>query len=177
VPLDGAPAQGAWARFGDENAFEIEPLSPGRYRVEVTFLCCEHYCKSVRLNGKELPRREFEVQAGAASGEMEIVASDTGRIEANLFDRESRRVYNGVLVIIPAGELNHTKPYYIQGTHNAMSGRRGLAPGQYKLLAFEGISDESEVTPELIARFEPAAKEVVLSEGQSLAVTITAVKP
>lgn len=173
-PLGIWPQHGKTARLQDGNRFSFDLLPPGRYRLSAGVSAGHYYCKAIRFNGTLLPNGEVEL-ANKPVDDVEILLSDkTGRIDAIITDAVSHPAY-GVLVFLFDQSSYHLEPYSVNRIYIAgQSGRIGLPPGDYRLIAFEGITDAKGVSPALLEKHKHETTLVHLEEGERKVIRLIA---
>jgi hypothetical protein len=149
----------------EDGKFVIEDALPLDYRFEAGWLPAGSYIKSARLGGVDVLTRPFH--PGDASAVLEIViASDSGSIAGTVVDEKSRPVRGAQAVLVPDRARDRIDLY-----HSAETDRDGkvnfadIAPGDYKLLAWESIEENSWFDPDVLRRDESAAKSIHVGES------------
>ena len=139
------PGQTA-ARADKTGSVLIENIVPSTYTVKVSNLPPDAYLKSVRLGDRELPDRQLTLEAGETIDGLEAVVSlGGGRIDGIVLDQDRQPATLTTVVAVPLNEAGD-RPRYLRTAETDAQGRyavRGLAPGRYRLLAF----DERDLEP------------------------------
>jgi Carboxypeptidase regulatory-like domain len=112
------------------------------YQLEVSGLPDDVYVKAARFGPRDILGVSFPI-SGPTSDRLEVVLSlKGGRIEGKVVSGDDRPVGNAAAVLVPAAQRQRIDLYRITTTD--ASGRftlRGIAPGEYKVIAFENASD------------------------------------
>jgi hypothetical protein len=141
------PGQTA-ARADKTGSVLIEYIVPATYTVKVSNLPPDAYLKSVRLGDRELPDRKLTLEAGETIDGLEaLVSLDGGRVKGTVFRQDRQLATLATVVAVPrdgAGDLSRS----LRTAETDAQGRyavRGLAPGRYRLLAFDEEGLESGI--------------------------------
>jgi len=162
----------------DGGSFEIENVSPGRYWVETTPF--EGYVSSISCGGVDLARDPLVVGPGGTSAPIEVtLRNDTGTISAQLSGGESgdgigqqagpaalgeqQQIYAYAIPLFASSE--QIKMGGMQGTGQATI--TGLAPGSYRVVAFNAPQEIDFHTPEGLAQYAAQGETVTLEAGGS----------
>ncbi len=144
----------------------IAKLHPGdRYRVTIPTLPQDYYVKSVLVDGQEVSTSEVAIYA--KNSQVVLVASPAGgHIEGSVRNSKGQPVAGQVLL---APDAYRVSADLIRSVHSDANGRfilRGVAPGSYKLYAWEDL-DLNEILgqPELLRNFESDCQLVHVDEN------------
>jgi hypothetical protein len=156
----------------EDGKFVIEDALPLDYRLEVGWLPAESYIKSARFGGVDILSQPFH--SGDAGAVLEIViASDSGSIAGTVVDEKFRPVRGAQAVLVPERARNRVDLYHSAETdRDGKFSFEGIAPGDYKLFAWESIEENSWFDPEVIRRFESRGKSVHVGESSKQAVEV-----
>lgn len=133
-------------------------LHPGdHYRVTVPNLPKDYYLKSVLVAGHETP--VSDVAIFAKDTEIQLVISPAGGHIEGVAKNSKGEPVSGYIALAP--DLDRITPELIRSTHSDSNGGfelRGVAPGNYKLFAWEKI-DMNELLnqPDLLRNYESDA--------------------
>ena len=150
------PADGA----NDGSSFEMENVTPGRYWVEASPF--EGYVSSISSGGVDLAREPLVIGAGGSSPPIEVtLRDDAGTISVELAGDSA----GAVPATTAVGEQKQIYVYAIPLFESAgsirMSGLQGpgqvaisgLAPGSYRVIAFDAPQEIDFHTPEGLAKY------------------------
>jgi hypothetical protein len=159
-------------------SFTLEDVAVGDYRVEVlpvltvppTVLvppALENvFVKSIRLNGRDILNVGFQAD-GPVRGSIQIVLSlNGGTVEGRVLDDE-KPVPNVIAVIVPSAARRRRGDLYKYVLTDDSGHFRitGVAPGDYKLFAFERVEEGAWQDPEFIRLFEDRGKAFRMEES------------
>jgi hypothetical protein len=158
----GSGAQFSFTRA--DGTFDFPWVSPGRYRVSLPGVYGgKYYVKLVRYGDQE--RRNGIISISDAEGSLDVLLSTAGaRLTAN--------VKQGVtqVVLIPDVESAEEREF---NTRTAVRDQNGvfsignIAPGAYRLFAFESVPDGAWLDAEFWKEIRSKGSELQISEGDS----------
>ena len=139
--------------------------SPGDFRLNVvTGIPAGMYVKSIRMGGEDLLRSALHV-TGASSNSVEItIGTDGGTITGTVV-QSGRAFTNATVALVPdAPNRAHAELYRNTTTDSEGNFRlAGVAPGNYKLFAWEWASTDSWQNADFIRGYEGLGKNIRVS--------------
>jgi uncharacterized surface anchored protein len=144
-------------------AFTLRSVLPSLYRVTVQNIP-KGYVKSIRFAGRDLVHRELDLSAGGG-GTLDIVLSSNPASVAGTV----RNSDGEPLADVAVNAWTKDDPE-IRTARTDSSGRftlRNLAPGEYRVIAWESIDRGVIENPAFRASFESQATVVTLQEGSA----------
>ncbi len=158
----------------DGSSFEIENVGPGRYWVETTPF--EGYVSSITSGGVDLARDPLVVGPGGTSAPIEVtLRNDSGTISAQLSNGaigqqtgvaalgEQQQIYVYAIPLFATSE--QIKMGGMQGSGQTTI--NGLAPGSYRVVAFDAPQEIDFHTPEGLAKYAGQGETVTVDPGGS----------
>jgi hypothetical protein len=174
VMLMSGESRGAFVRAEPENADDPSTLAlhsvmPGRYRVQV-HSGGKGYVHSVRSGTTDLLRDDLVVPAGGTVPPIEVVLRDDGaKINIHVQAEKLPQVVH--ILLLPefapsqrALSFNSSSPDGVEYS--------GLAPGDYKVLAFESMDAIEYENPDVMQRYSAKTARVTLTAHGSTSVTV-----
>jgi hypothetical protein len=156
-----------------DGSFRVDSLIPGEYRVGVVGLPQDFFVKEVRYNQREALDKPMVVSNGD-SGNLEVVVSSGAvQISGAAIDEKSAAVPGVTIVLIPDQYRDRTELY--KNTITDSTGRysiRGIPPGDYKLFAWNSISQYDWFDPAILGRDESRGKPVHVIESSNQTVEL-----
>jgi protocatechuate 3,4-dioxygenase beta subunit len=156
---------GRVGRADAEGRLEVENVSPGEYRVNVTGFGPDGYVKSVRYGDDEAANQLIRVTND--SDALEVVVSFAGaRLEGAALDSLNQPMPGATVVLVPR---DRSRLELFRSSSADQYGRfvlRGVAPGDYRLLAWEEVESGAWMDPDFLEPLERGAPLVTLRAGQ-----------
>jgi hypothetical protein len=131
------------------------------------------FVKSIRMSGREILNVGLQVD-GPVRGSMQIVVSLNGGIVEGQVLAAGKPVPNVNAVIVPSAARRHRGDLY-KYVLTDDSGRfqiTGIAPGDYKLFAFERVEEGAWQDPEFIRLFEDRGKAIRIEESRRVSTEV-----
>ena len=159
-----------------KGALTLENVLPGEYAVSVQSLPSDYYVKDVQTEeGDALDRL---LVSGPVRGALSIVLSPAGgRIDGTVIDERGRPVSGIQAVLVPARRPARVDLYKTAITDDA--GRfvfRGIAPGDYKVLAWEALETYQYFDEDFMRHSEPSGTSVRISGSSKERVEVRLIK-
>jgi hypothetical protein len=157
VPSEEAPMGISNASTRPDGAFSFRDLVPGIYTLNLSGAPEGYYLKSATLGGKNVLEAGVDLSGGSSSVPLELLLSPAaGRIDGIVVSDEQQPVPGAQVAIVP--DKPHRKQWYLYQLVTAdASGRfvlQGLAPGAYKLFAWQELEPGAHMDPEFLRPYE-----------------------
>jgi Carboxypeptidase regulatory-like domain len=150
-----------------DGSFTIPNVAPAHYELNVHGFSEDYYIKSAALGGKDILEAGITFTAGT-SGAIEIVLASTGgQVEGVVLNADQQPATEASVVAVP-DEPRRTQLRFYKEDHTDQYGRftiKGIAPGRYKLFAWEDVEDGAYQDPEFIKRFEALGEAIAIREN------------
>ncbi|HWQ54383.1 MAG TPA: carboxypeptidase regulatory-like domain-containing protein [Bryobacteraceae bacterium] len=159
-----APPMGG--RVQPDGSFQLNAVAPDHYRVMVFGMPESCYLKSARLGDSEMLENGATVNAGA--GRLEIVLSSAGGLVEGLALDEKQQPVPGAVVVLVPDERRRDRLELFKNVNADQHGRftiQGIAPGDYRLFAWQDVDSGAWQDPEFLKPFERSAATVSLKEN------------
>jgi hypothetical protein len=142
----------------------------GDYRLSVEMPGLKSFfVKEARLESSDILHRIIRIDA-PVSGMLDILLSPNGgRIDGTLQDEDAKPVPGLNAVLIP-DRLRDSPDLYktAAADENGRFTMEGIAPGNYKLFAWEALEDYSYFDPNVLRDFEQKGRPIHISEGSKM---------
>jgi hypothetical protein len=155
------------ATIAPDGAFSIRNVVEGRYQLYIGAipgsLSSDLYISGIRQGGVDI-RDEGTVDVRPYTPPIEItVSTGTGKIHGVAEGRAH-------VVLVPQLSRRKNVMFYDRVVTDAKGEFRfeGIAPGEYKVFAFEELPDTAEQNPEFIARYETLGQSVTVNSGATV---------
>ncbi|HET9131402.1 MAG TPA: carboxypeptidase-like regulatory domain-containing protein, partial [Terriglobia bacterium] len=153
------------ARAGSDGAFSLEKVNAGEYRLAIQGLPPAMYIKSARFDQTDILDAGFTVTDRAPGTLQVVLSANAGRIDGTILDKESKPVRGIPVVLIPDRNRDRRDVFKtVQSDQNGHYTMNGIAPGDYKLFAWEDIEPFSFYDPDVLKQFEDNGKPVHVVE-------------
>jgi hypothetical protein len=152
---------GGQLKWGKDRAtFTIADITPGAYRLEGT-PPPPFYLKSATLGGRDMTREEVVI--GQSAGQLEVViGDDSGAVEGVVQDSDGQPVRATAMAI----EEGRSPRSIMSGTDGHFR-IANLAPGDYRIYAWDDITQVEYADPEWMKHQGGKGQAVTVSPGQT----------
>jgi 5-hydroxyisourate hydrolase-like protein (transthyretin family) len=156
-----------------DGTFGIERVLAGEYRATVQ-PGAGHYVKELRFDRSDALNSPIELAESASPPLIEVLLSkNVAQIDGVVTDDKGQSVQGVQAVLIP--ERNRERTELFKSATTDQAGRfnmRDVAPGDYKLFAWEALDNFGYFDPELLRRSDALGKAVRVDESARLNVDI-----
>lgn len=163
MPLGGSGSD----RVGDDGAFQLRNLSPGRFTVRLVRQPDGGYLKAARLGDQDVLSGGLMLHPGSAGGTLHLVVSPFGgQVDGVVLDRDKRPFAGAAVVLVPEESKRNREDLFFQQSSD-QDGRfsfRGVPPGDYKLFAWDKIDYGVYRDPAFLERYEDEGAKVSVKE-------------
>jgi len=185
IPDDAAGKIPAYQQVSGRSAlvdasgtFSVPAVPEGRFRVSsVAGLPQNMYLADVRQNALSVFDTGFDVNSGNAAA-LEIVLGDgAGTVEGVVMDGPLKVFPGATVVLVPEARRRSNRALYVSAISDA-SGRftlRGVAPGDYKVFAWESIPAFAHVNAAFLAKHEDRGKLVRVGQQGTVSAELTVI--
>jgi hypothetical protein len=176
---------------GADGSFALTGIGPGDYRVFVEpFIIAPRivppppppgplqlmYVKAIRLGNVDVLTQGLHIN-GPLDGQLEVFIGKAGEITGRVIDGRQQPVVNVTVAAIPEASVR-SRPDLYKKSRTDGSGRFrlfGLAPGEYKLFAWEQVEEGVWLDADFLRPFESRGKQVRVNEGRAENVDVTVI--
>jgi protocatechuate 3,4-dioxygenase beta subunit len=163
-PFDSAASQYTYDPAAGEFIFPNVP--EGRYYITAAPVPVNSYIADVQLGGRSVFDSGFEL--GGQSGDLEVRISSKGaKIQGLALDAAQNPVATARVVLVPEESRRQNQALYKTAVSDAKGNftLSGIAPGQYKLYAWESLPGTAYMNPEFMAKYDAQGQVVKVLEG------------
>ena len=166
--LRPGPVGGRFSAISKEGIYNIQGVPPGHYRLNVTGLPSGLYVDNVRQNGTAVFDSGFDVGVEPPTPLQIAVKSGAGSVEG------TARA-GAVVALIPGHRENHA--LYYGATADAMGAFsiRGVAPGEYKLFAWDTMPPGAYFNADFLKKYEDYGRAVTIVIDSKLRTDLTVI--
>jgi len=170
IAFNGAPN----AHASDDGTFQVKNVAPEKYRVSVFGIPDGTYVKSIRFAGQDVARSDLDLTSGSG-GQIEVLISPNAADLSGVVRDSNGASMAGVMITMwnPANEFE--PPKGAGADQNGAFKIRNVAPGDYKLIAWEDLEPGLAQNPDFRKRFDTQAISVSLKDNshESVEVKVT----
>jgi hypothetical protein len=151
-----------------DGTFDLHGLVPEKYRVTIPQLPPGTYIKRIRFGGVDITHDFLDLTSGS-SGALEILPSPKAAVVSGVVRNENGDPMSNVPVTLWTSGQPASGVY--DAARNANTDATGafkidnLAPGEYRVAAWEEIEQGLAQYPDFRARFESTAAKVIVQES------------
>lgn len=164
--VPGTPTPYQAISFNAQGTAVLGSISPGEYRVQVSSPSPEMYLKEVLFEQGDVLTRPWEI-GSQTSGTLSILFSNKGgQIDGTLSDALSQSVRGNQVVLIPDQGRDRPELYKTATTDaNGKFTFRGIAPGGYRVYAWESIEANAWYDREILSQYEAQGTPIRVQES------------
>jgi beta-lactamase regulating signal transducer with metallopeptidase domain len=163
----------------EDGTFSILNIPQTRYHAEMgTGLPPDLYVSDVRLGALSVYDTGFEVGKEPLAPLQVALRSGAATVEGIVRDGSNKPIPNATVVVVPPDARRENHELYKTAKSDA-AGKftvRGIAPGNYKLFAFEGLTGGEFYNSRFISKFEVRGKPINVAQGGSITESLTVIE-
>jgi 5-hydroxyisourate hydrolase-like protein (transthyretin family) len=152
-----------------DGSFTLQNVFVGEYAIVVTPMPTGYFLKEARIGQVDVLGRPWVIEETSVRDSLEVVlGSNAGNIEGKVVDSRSQPAAGIQAVLVP-DESRFRNELFINAVTD-QEGRfalRGVAPGTYRLFAWEYVEANSFFDPEVLRRYEQQGVPVRVREGET----------
>ena len=163
----------------EDGTFTILNIPQTRYLVEMgAGLPPNLYVSDVRLGPLSVFDSGFEFGREPIPPLQVSLRSGAATVEGTVRDGSNRPIANATVVVIPPDNRRENRALYKTAQSDA-AGKytvRGIAPGNYKIFAFEGLAGGEFYNSRFLSRYESRGKPINVAQGGSTTESLTLIE-
>jgi hypothetical protein len=164
---------------GDDGTFSIANIPQTRYHVEMGVgLPANLYVADVRMGPLSVFDSGFEVGKETLAPLEVSLRSGAATVGGIVQDGANKPVANATVVLIPPEARRENRALYKTATSDA-TGKftvRGVAPGDYKIFAFEGLAGGEFYNSRFLSKYEFRGKPISVAQGDAGNASLTVIE-
>ena len=136
------------------------------------------YVKSLRYGSSDALQAGFTVLRGIPASLEVTISSRGARVQGAVTDQDNLPV-TGVWVVLVPDEAHRDQSRLYQKAATDQYGRyllRGIAPGEYKIFAWEEVEDGAWEDPDYLTTFEDRGQKISVQEADTKTIDIVAIR-
>jgi protocatechuate 3,4-dioxygenase beta subunit len=148
-----------------DGSFTLENVFSGEYRVAMPLLPANAYIKQALFGQTDLLEVNASINSGTTESLEIVIGRSGGQISGTLVDKNSKPQPNVQVLLIPDRHRDWRE--LIKRSITDQAGKftiQGIAPGDYKIYAWEDIEPLAFTDLEILRQYEGQAKSVKVTE-------------
>jgi len=156
-----------------DGTFSLDNVPPGEYRLRINYPQPNIYVREALLNSVDV-LHQLLVVSNTPPGTLEItLSSKAGQVDGNVLNEQSQPIAGIQAVLIPDRFRDRFSSYKTAVTDpNGHFVFRSIAPGEYKIFAWEAIEEFAYFDPDFLTSYEDRGKPVSISESSKQTVDV-----
>jgi len=163
---------GAGAEVNADGTFTLK-VTPGAYAINA-FCDAGAYVKSIHFGDQDVSSGKIDLTQ-QSSGALNIVCgTDVGQIQGTVQNDNGEPAAQAMISVVPDEERYNREDLFVQlvSDQNGKFDYRDLAPGDYKVFAWESMDSQMLQSAEFRKAFESRAASVTVSSGGNASVQV-----
>jgi protocatechuate 3,4-dioxygenase beta subunit len=159
---------GGAGKVDGNGSFEVRNLAPGDYFFQPAGMPEGWYVKAVRLGNQDVLLSGFSIEPGSAGQVLNVTLSPLGgRLEGIVLDGEKRPFLGATVVLVPQEPKRARIDFFkvMSTDQNGYFQFAGIAPGEYKLFAWDKIDPGAYLDPAFLEPNESDGVKVSVKES------------
>jgi len=147
----------------------MRSVSAGEYTVKISGMPPSVYVKSMTMARTDVLADGLRVTTGMLNPLEVVLADDSGSISGRAFDQNRQAAPNVTAVLVP-DPARRSRMDFFRNAATDGGGRfrfQGIAPGEYKLFAFEDVADGAWFDAEFLRTREDLGSTVRIGSGNN----------
>jgi hypothetical protein len=166
----GSPSAAA----GDDGKFTLKEILPSKFFLQVRNLPEGAYVKSMRYCDQEVSDESIDLSGGVA-GTLQVTLSMAGAQVDGVVQNQENKPVSGATVVLAPDSGRYPLFKEMRTGDNGSYSFKGVAPGDYKILAWTDIETGAYQDPEFLKRYESKAEKLSLKESDRKTVALKAI--
>jgi hypothetical protein len=162
-----------------DGTFAVSSIPPGRFRVgALAGLPQDFYVADVRQNAMSVFDSGFDIDSRTPDAIEIFVSGGAGTITGIVEDGPTKTVAGAVVALVPESKRFENRALFATAASDA-SGQfvfRGVAPGDYRLFAWESTPPNAYQNVNFIKKYEGKAQVVHIGQGASARAELTVIR-
>jgi protocatechuate 3,4-dioxygenase beta subunit len=175
-PLGGR-GPGGRAAVETDNTFVLHNLMPNIFQVNVSMPGAGKYLKSIRFGERDVPNGQIDLTQGSGGSLTLVFGTDGGHIQGTVQSKNGDPAA-GVMITMAPGEEFEGRGDLFKQTSTDQSGSfhfQDIAPGNYRVFAWEQYDFQTMQAPEFRKVFESRAARVSIGANGRESVQLKAI--
>ena len=163
---------GAGTAVNADGSFALK-VTPGVYQINAS---CDAgaYVKSMHFGDQDVTSGKIDLTQQSSGALNILCGTDVGQMQGSVQNENGEPAAQVVVTVVPDDEHQGREDLFIQlmSDQNGKFDYRDIAPGNYKVFAWEGDDFQMLQAPEFRKAFESRAASVTISPGGNASVQV-----
>lgn len=163
---------------GADGSFAVQSVPPGRFRIgAVSGLPPDFYIADVRQNAASVFDGGFDISSRSPDPVEIVISSGAGTVDGLVEDGPTKTVAGAVVALVPESKRFENRALF-GNTLSDASGRfvfRSVAPGDYRVLAWESTPPNAYQNAGFIKKYESKAQIIHIGQGGTAHLELTVI--
>lgn len=163
-----------------EGIFRIGDIPPGQYTLNVSDVPHGAWVESITRGGQDVLDAGLYIESGDSGLPLEIrITKSSAQVTGTVQDGEGVLVTGATVTVVPDPDAPNRRWLYRQGStdQNGQVSIEGLAPGTYRLYAWDDIETGAGFDPEYLKSYAGKSVKITLKEDDSQSVSLVRITP
>jgi hypothetical protein len=163
------------ATIAPDGSFNIEQGCPdGHFRMSVAPLSGDFYVEDIRQGASSIYDAGFEIRGQNPDPIQVIIKSGAGTFDGTVQDASGKPVIGGTVAFVPASRRQNDALYYMSRSDSTGAFTiRGIAPGDYKMFAWDVMPPGAYTNAAFLEKYEERAVAVTIAPGAKVTSKVT----
>jgi hypothetical protein len=187
----GGASSGGIAANATDTSFHLQSIFPGDFRVMVSPLIntfswttqtlpdplANIYVKSIRYGNRDVLSEGLHLETHSPDQRLQIILSTGGRLDGAALNDRNEAMANVKVALVPNLSDRNRDDLYKTSVTDA-SGKfkiQGIAAGDYRVFAWEEITDGAWQDPDVLREVESRGKAIHINDGEQASVEVFAI--
>jgi hypothetical protein len=173
-PLEPSRSEASSSVEGDKEnpSLVIRNIEEGKYRIEATTSDSSWYVKSITYGSADLLREDLVIAPGELAS-LDVVLGNDGATLTGTVDSDEVQE-SAMVLLIPESTPENPKTVYLNAPGEFQVS--GLAPGGYKVLAFDHLDGVEYTNPDVLRGYSAKATQISLQSNEEASVKVDLIR-
>jgi hypothetical protein len=148
-----------------DGTFVLKSHAPARYRLNVWPMPAGAYIRRVQVGDEEVKGGVIDFRTGVSAREITVTISLNGAQIEGVVRNIDQPSANASVVLIPSDSTLRNHYEIATSDQNGHYVMRGVAPGKYKLYAFDQIENGAYLDPDFLQPYENHGEPIEIAES------------
>jgi hypothetical protein len=169
VVLSGPEGTGGGARgmVREKGVLTFQGVLPDHYQLHIANLPENVYIKSIRLGTEDALDSGLNLTRGAAGPIEVLLSSNGGQIDGTVLNAQQQPAVGATVALVPESRFREQMRLFKEVVTDSTGhfSVKGIAPGDYKLFAWEEVEAGAYEDPDFLKTFEKLGESFSIHEG------------